>query len=245
MEQAIAGATRALSDQLTAHVLGHIVADPALQAQASAAARQAGRYRSRGKREVEVTLLGGGHVRLLVEYLKPDQRQSKGRKKSKRGKGGSGLYPVLAVLGISLGVTPALVAEVCAQATDSDSLRAAKAALARRGIELGLRRSQRIVNQFSGRAVQQREQWLEQMRTQPAQAGPLRGKRIVVSMDGGRLRERRSSGRGRRRQATGRRRYDAPWRVCRTALRTGDCLTVRAEDGKQQGGMAEKRLAEG
>jgi hypothetical protein len=38
------------------------------------------------------------------------------------------------------------------------------------------------------------------------------GKRVVVAVDGGRLRERLSSGRGRRRADTGHRRYDTPWR---------------------------------
>jgi hypothetical protein len=152
-------------------------------------------------------------VTLKGEYLKPDLRKSKTRrKKSKRGPGGSGLYPVLAVLGIHNGVSPALAGEINAQVTDSDSVRAGQAALRRRGIDIGLSRTQRIVNQFSARAVGQRARWLERMRQQPAQGGPLSGKRIVVAADGGRLRERVPARQGRRRKATGHRRYDAPWR---------------------------------
>jgi hypothetical protein len=60
--------------------------------------------------------------------------------------------------------------------------------------------------------VEQRNQWLEQMRKQEAQPGPLAGKRVVVAMDGGRLRERRPARAGRRRKETKHRRYDAPGR---------------------------------
>ena len=80
---------------------------------------------------MEVILLGGTKLRLEAEYFKLDRRQSKTRRR-KRGKAGSGLYPVLAVLGLDNGVTPATAAEVCAQVADSDSLRAGQAALRKR-----------------------------------------------------------------------------------------------------------------
>lgn len=213
MEQEIAELGRNMADQVTAVVLQQLVGTAELQVGASVAARQQLGYRSGGTRPVQVQMLGGGTVTLQVEYLKPNRRKSKTRrKKSKRGPGGSGLYPVLAVLGIHNGVTPALAAEVSAQVTDSDSLRAGQAALRRRGIHIGLKRTQRIVNQFSGRAVEQRNGWLERARQEPAQQGPLSGHRIVVAADGGRLRERLQARQGRRRKATGHRRYDAPWR---------------------------------
>jgi hypothetical protein len=211
MELEIAALQRETADQLTGWVLQQLVSDPTLQASASIVARRQLGLRSGGRRSVEVILLGGTKLRLEAEYFKLDRRQSKTRRK-KRGKGGSGLYPVLAALGIDNGVTPAVAGEVCAQVADSDSLRAGQAALQRRGLKLGLNKVQRIVNQFSARAVQQRNQWLDQVRKQAAQPGPLAGKRILVAMDGGRLRERLPARAGRRRKATGHRRYDAPWR---------------------------------
>jgi hypothetical protein len=122
------------------------------------------------------------------------------------------LYPVLAALGIWFGVTPALAGEICQQVTDSDSVRAGRAALARRDIDLGHKQTLRIVNHFSRRAVEQRDAWLEKARTQPASTGPLCGKRVLIATDGGRVRERRPARHGRRRTETGHRRYDAPWR---------------------------------
>lgn len=215
MELQVAAEARAVADEITALVLQSITSDAQLQAQASMSARQAypSRYRHGGHQEAKVTLLSGKQVSVKVEYLKRNHRPSpRKRRKAKRGSGGSGMYPVLAALGIWFGVTPALAAEVCRQVTDSDSVRTGRSALARRGIELGHQRTLRIVNRTAGRAVEQRNQWLGEVREGPATAGPLAGKRVVVAIDGGRLRQRSTSGRGRRRSKTGHRRYDTPWR---------------------------------
>src|SRR5258707_5389993 len=213
-ELAIAGLARSLSDAITALILRATVGDPELQAEASIAARATGAYRHGGTREVGVTLLGGSCIRVHAEYLKVNRRGQPGRRRGngRRGRGGTGLYPVLAVLGIALGATPALAGEICRQVTDSDSVRAGRAALDRRGIDLGHKQTLRIVNGFSTRAVQQRDAWLAKARLAPAASGPLQGKRVVVATDGGRLRERCPASRGRRRTKTGHRRYDAPWR---------------------------------
>jgi hypothetical protein len=56
----------------------------------------------------------------------------------------------------------------------------------------------------------------------------LEGKRVVVALDGGRLRTRVSGKRGRRREETGRRGYDTPWRE--PALLA---IYVVDEDGKK------------
>jgi hypothetical protein len=132
---------------------------------------------------------------------------------------------VLAVLGIAAGVTPALAAEICRQVTDSDSVRAGRAALAQRGIDLGHKQTLRIVNSFSRRAVEQRDRWVARMRAAPAQSGPLRGRRVAIAVDGGRLRQRCPARCGRRRKETGHRRYDAPW--CEPKL-----LTIYVLDDK-------------
>lgn len=214
MELEIAAIGRAFSDGLVALILKDILAEPELQAETSMAARGTGGYRHGGTREVGVTLLGGSRVRVRVEYLKLNRRGQPGRRRGngRRGQGGTGLYPILAALGIGLGVTPALAGEICRQVADSDSVRAGRAALDRRGIDLGHKQTLRIVNHFSRRAVEQRDDWLAEVRSRPAASGPLRGKRVVIATDGGRLRARCPAGRGRRRTKTGHRRYDAPWR---------------------------------
>ncbi len=215
-ELEIAALGREVADAITATVLKRIVADPLLQTEASLAARQAGKLRHRGTRDVGVTLLGGSEVRLTVEYVGPNNRGSRKRpgrprKVGQRGKGGAGCYPVLAALGIWFFVTPALGAEVCRQIADNDSVSTGRAALARRGVNLGQRKTLRIVHKYGGRAVEQRAQWLQEARRNPAASGVLRGKRVVIATDGGRVRERLPHRRGPR-LPSGHRRYEAPWR---------------------------------
>jgi len=208
------GLNRDLADEIMGSILMHVVADPSFQANASLAARQGGKFRHGGAREVDVTLLGGKQVRVKVEYVKPNRRGARPgrrRKVGKRGKGGAGFYPVLSALGIWFGVTPALGGEVCTQVADSDSVRAGRAALERRGIGLGHKRTLRIVNKYGGRAVEQRDQWLQRTRDDPPSRGVLHRKRVVIGTDGGRVRERLPNLRGRR-LANGHRRYEAPWR---------------------------------
>lgn len=213
LELEVAAVAGKLADDIVACILRAIVAEPSLQAEASIAGRQGGEFRDGGARDVGVTLLHGKEVRLKVAYVRPNRigKPGRPRKVGKRGKGGVGFYPVLAVLGIWFGVTPALGGEVCRQVTDSDSVRAGRSALKRRGIDLGHKRTLRIVNKNARRLVEERDAWLESARTNPAVSGPLKGKRVVVATDGGRLRERVPERRGRPRKS-GHRRFDAPWR---------------------------------
>jgi hypothetical protein len=213
-ELEIAALGREVADEIAECVLRHLAADVELQAAASLAGRQASRLRHGGRRGTSVTLLGGKTVRLTLEYLEPNHRRKRpGRRRrvGRRGKGGAGFFPLLAVLGIWFGVTPALAGEICRQVADSDSVRAGRAALARRGIDMGHKRTLRIVNKFGGRAVEERNDWLQKVLANPPPHGVLAGKRVAVATDGGRLRQRLTDPRGRPR-ANGHRGYDGPWR---------------------------------
>jgi len=215
METEVAATARAAADEICGEVLQSIAEDLEFRAETERAARRAGAYRGGEVRPVRVTLLSGREVVLRIPYLKPDRRGRVGRPRGvgRRGRGGSGMYPVLAALGIWFGVTPALAAEVCCQVADSDSLRAGRDALARRGSDLALKRVHRIVNSCSRRCVAQRQQWMQDALACDAPiSDSFAGKRVVIAPDGGRLRERRPKKRGRRRKTTGRRGYGAPWR---------------------------------
>ena len=203
---------RGAADRLVEQTLQVVMADRQFRDDTVEALRKAQGFRHGGHRNVEVTLLGGRKVSFWLEYFKPDHRGRPGRKRTKRGKAGVGLYPQLAALGFVAGVSPALAVEICTQVADSDSLRSGRAALARRGMDLGHKQTLRIVNGSSTRAVAQRSRWLDEARRTTPRAGPLSGQRVVVATDGGRLRERLVDPRGRRRAATGHHRYDAPWR---------------------------------
>lgn len=215
MELEVHGELRRLGDEIVGPILKDTLCDGTFQAEASRAARSGIRgHRDVGRRNVEVTLLGGSKVRVRAEYFRPDLRGRRGRRRrsGRRGKGGVGLYPALAALGIWFGATPALAGEVCRQVADSDSVRAGRAALARRGIDLGHKQTLNLFDHVSHRACQQRQEWLERMRTEPQTNGPLAGKRVAIATDGGRIRERRNARGGRRRAKTGHRGFQAPWR---------------------------------
>ena len=215
-EQELHAMAREMCDEITASLLEDMLSDTRFQAEAAKAALKAPgiKRRKAGTSSVEVTLLGGGKTRVRVPYLKQDLRGRPGRKRGsgRRGPGGTGLYPTLAALGIWWRVTPALAEEVARQVADSDAVRPAREALARRGINLGHKRTLDIVNYVAGRAVEQRERWFDDVRqSAPSSGGPLAGRRVVVGTDGGRCRMRIPAPCGRRRTKTRHRGYKTPW----------------------------------
>jgi hypothetical protein len=216
MELEVAAVARGFADRVAEAVLHEILSDDAFQAQCCAAAHAGSEKRLRdvGRRPVEVTLLGGRKTTVRVRYLRPDHRGRPGRRRGtgRRGKGGSGLYPALAALGIWFGVTPALADEIARQVTDSDSVRTGRAALERRGIDLGHKQTLRIINAVGRRAVEQRDEWVMKALEGPLPTrGALRGKRVVAAIDGGRVRERIELG-GRPSAITGHHRYEGLWK---------------------------------
>ena len=211
-------ATRLLADWLTAAIFNHILSNLAFQANATRAARAASEtpLRCGGARPVTIRLLGGSHFKATVPYLKPDRRgkrRGRRRKPGRRGKGGQGLYPTLAALGIWSGATAALTAEVVHHISACDTHHAAFEALARRGIELNSKVIRRIFYDFAHRARRQRDAWIAQVTRQPpSSSGPLAGQRVVVCTDGGRLRIRQPARCGRRRTRTRHRGFKTPWK---------------------------------
>jgi hypothetical protein len=214
MELEVAASCRELADEVVEQVLLEILANDDFIVSTRKAARAGlAPLRNGGARKVSVMLLSGRKVEVHADYLRPDLSNKPGPRRGhgRRGKGGAGLYPALRALGIDFGVTPALAAEVTRQVTDSDSVRAGAAALERRGIDLEYKQVLRISTSTGARAMEQRDRWLSGAFEGPAKSGPLKNKRVVVAVDGGRLRERVERG-GRPRAATGRHGFDAPWR---------------------------------
>lgn len=214
LELEVAGVFRDLGDEVMEVLLQSIVGNEELFVGARKAARKGlAPLRNGGARAVQVTLLGGRRVKVRADYLRPDLSMNPGPKRAhgRRGKAGAGIFPVLAALGIDFGVTPALAGEVARQVTDSDSVRAGQAALMRRGINLEYKQLLRVVNSVGQRCIEQRDNWLADALEGPPRTGPLKGRRVVVAIDGGRLRERVERP-GRRRTKTGHHGFDAPWR---------------------------------
>ena len=204
MEQEAAALGRGLADRLTAIIVRQRLQNPELTAQCVSRAQQTGRYKPNGSRSAKVTLLGGSTIEVRTAYMPPTARG--------RSKGRVGIMPVLAALGIWWHTTPALCSEVNRQVADSNSFRDALGSLQRRGIDLEYKRALTLVHRFGQRAVDQRRLWLEHVLepSTPAGQGKLSGMTVLVSVDGGRVRQRVVK-RGRRR-ASGHHGYHTPWR---------------------------------
>jgi hypothetical protein len=212
-ELLVAEKCRRLQDGIIAALILAIVTNADFEAKTYVAASQTKHLRYGERRGKTIKLLGGEKIRLEgLIYLKPNNRGKMNKKKGKKHrakKNGVGLFPALSALGVEFGVTPALGGEIARQVTDSDSVRAGRSSLSRRGIDFGHKQTLLIVNAFSARAVQQRNQWLESVRRGEARTGLLKGQKVAVSTDGGRTRHRHY--RPGKRKANGHRNYDAPW----------------------------------
>jgi hypothetical protein len=133
-----------------------------------------------------VRLLGGLVLWITTLYCGPKQRTGKGR-----GREGSGLYPELAVLGFSEGSSPALASHVSRLSALLPSFQTAGDELERDGVLLNIKEVRRIALQQGFELLQTRKRDLERYRVGLLPRGKaLRGKRVGVAMDGGRVRTR-------------------------------------------------------
>ena len=155
-------------------------------------------------------LLGGLVVYLSTLYCGPRQRTGQGR-----GREGAGLYPELAVLGFSEGSSPALASRVGRLAALLPSYEVARGELAAEGTSLDIKQVHRIAKRLGAEMLATRRRDLERYRAGELPRGSeLRGKRVGVAIDGGRVRTRtvirkqKGKGKGKKR----RRKMRLQWR---------------------------------
>jgi hypothetical protein len=202
-----------LVNAVTAAVLLGLNEDETFRTAAQAAFTGDGRFRNGGTRSTTVRLPGGGTVQLRTPYLARKRGKRRGRRRGvgRRGSGGSGVFPVLVCLGICWGTTPALASAVAREATDSSSYGCARESLAARGIALDVKVIRRLTMALGNGGLKVRQARIEEAR-QGKTTDEFKGKKIVVGVDGGRLRSRVPRIRGRRKNETNRRGFDCPWR---------------------------------
>jgi hypothetical protein len=213
LEQRLATAAAQTADQMLLIQMTRAHEDQAFvrQAMAQARAQRAVPLVHKGLRTTSVLLLGG--TRLLIEtpYLREDRRGRRGRRRSKRGSHGAGCYPVLEALGIADRVSPATRSEIALHVVQAASYREAAAMLARRGLACDVSCLVRISTATAATSSCLRDAALAAALSLPvAPNGPLAGKRVRVSLDGGRVRT-RCRRRGRK-TAKGRHGFSTPWR---------------------------------
>ncbi|HWT82558.1 MAG TPA: hypothetical protein VN648_27550 [Candidatus Methylomirabilis sp.] len=122
---------------------------------------------------------------MMTLYCSPRARTGKGR-----GREGGGLYPELAAYRISEGSSPNVQAEVGRQVALLP-IEQARTELARHGLELDEKAVRRIANELGAQMLAGRTRDLLRFRRGECPAGEeLKGKRVVVAIDGGRVRVR-------------------------------------------------------
>lgn len=165
----------------------------------------------RSAETVRLTLLGGSKVAVQTPYYlrRPPTRRGRRRKQGSRQAEGNGLYPVLAALGIHYRVTPALAGEVARLVAISTEAEAHET-LRLRGIELGRKAVPRLAKRFAKRGLMYRD-WKQTQTRAGYRGSGMKGRRLVIGTDGGRIRLRENRTRGRRR-ANGHRGFNGAWR---------------------------------
>jgi hypothetical protein len=172
---------------------------------------------NKGWRATRVLLLGGSRIVLKTPYLREDHSGKRGRKRKARGKKGAVRYPVLEALGIRDGVSAATRSEIALYTVQTGSYQEAKDLLARRGLSCDVSTLSRIALSTAHTALELRDAALETAQRLPIPPdGPLCGKRVRVSTDGGRVRTRQTR-RGRKTKK-GRYAFSTPWREPRVIV---------------------------
>jgi hypothetical protein len=219
LEQRLSTAAAQTADQILLVQVTRAHEDEAFvrQAIAQARARRAVPLMHKGLHTTSVLLLGG--TRLLIEtpYLREDRRGRRGRRRGKRGACGTGCYPVLECLGIAERVSPASRSEIALHMVQAASYLEAAHMLSRRGLTCDVSSLVRITTATAEASTRLRDAALEAALRLPVPSnGPLAGKRVRVSLDGGRVRTRRTH--CGRKTAKGRHGFSAPWREPRVLV---------------------------
>ena len=163
------------------------------------------RLRVTSDKGVGVHVAGGSHARIQSPYMAPITPKKPGPKRGagKRGKGGGGLYPVLAALGFVSHVSPWVASEVARCSAQLGSFEETADTLKRRGLDLDPDTVRKIAARVADAGLADRES------DESIDANFLAGKRVVICPDGGRIRCRLEKP-GRRRDS-GYHGYETPW----------------------------------
>lgn len=157
---------------------------------------------------VSVRLRCGESVEVRTPYstVVREKRPGPKRKRGQHGPAGRGCHTVLAQLGVVERASPALHSEAAWMSAAIGSYGEAAEALAHRGIVLHVNTIRLLAHRFADAAIADR------LAAVPPIAGPgrLAGRKVVIAIDGGRIRTRVENP-GRRRE-NGRHGYDTPWR---------------------------------
>lgn len=204
-ERAVHEVERREIDALVALALQARVSDPQFREESrsmvhAAAKEVSAQMRSKGTKSTPVRLLGGTVVPMLALFMLPATPRDPAARKKKgvRGPGGAGVYPALARLGVIDQATPALREAVAHQVAASRSVEAAREALKRQGILVDHKAALRFTYRFADAAMAARDSAFDALPNDATgeaaePLGQASGRRLVVSLDGGRVRLKETS----------------------------------------------------
>lgn len=217
-----------LAGEMTQRVLQEVSDDPVRVREAMEGVREraAGRgitIRPQGRRKTLIRTVGGQEISIFTSYAMGQPRGS--GTKRRRGAQGSGVYPVLDELGIAGRSTPALRLLVGRAVCEANSVASARELLTAGGVDIDHKQALRLTYMVTEDALRAREAAV-QATTDGNDAGPFAGRRVVASVDGGRLQiRRRVAGRPKK---GGRKRFVTEWREPKVLT-----IYVLGEDGRR------------
>jgi len=190
-----------------------------------ARARQRGvQLQNIGRRKTLVRTLGGREVEVTTPYAIGKPR-GRGKKTKKRGAQGTGVYPVLDQVGIVGRATPALRLLVARSVCEANSVSSARELLATGGVQIDHKAALRLTYEVTGDALRARGEAAARL-IDGVDSGPFAGRRVVATIDGGRLQVRTRVG-GRPKKG-GRKRFVTEWREPKVLT-----IYVLGEDGRR------------
>jgi len=164
------------------------------------------------RRPSKIRLLCGLVLYVTTLYCPPRPASQKNAAQDKEEQQ-AGLFPELAVLGITLGCTPAMMETVARIVVMNPSIAVAQRELAQQGLHLDKKAIRRIAVQCGEQILALRRRELFQWREGNLPAGDeLAGQRVAVQIDGGRLRTRKTKPSQKKPKKGKRKKYDTPWR---------------------------------
>lgn len=139
--------------------------------------------RTHGYCQRQVLTIGNVVVDLKLPYVVERRTKPKGKTKSLH----QGFCPLLRWLGMSEGVTPLVWSTIAEYGTIGSSFAVARSNLIQWGINISLKRIERLTYHFGGFGISQRDLKLSKLSQGTFPTGSvLKSQRVVISVDGGR-----------------------------------------------------------
>ncbi len=179
--------------------------------------------RSERRRETDIRTLGGQMIRVTTPYMRALPRG--GGALETRGTQGTGVYPILDMLGVAGRSTPALRLQLAQMVSEANSVTSARELLESGGTEIDHKAALRLTYLVSDDALRAREKAMRATTTGD-DGGEFAGRRVAVAVDGGRVCiRRRVAGRPKK---GGRKHFVTEWREPKVLT-----VYVFGEDGKR------------